>query len=165
MIRLASRPGVALFAGLVLASAVVPRASAAADAGKPVHARKVTVAPLFDTHTRFKKKKTVKLRFSAKDNTGAAVALDDVSFSLRRGMEASVVPLQAREVRDGVFEVPFTPAGPGQYWILAAVRGAPAASIPPVRLGVLGVVDGITEVPASGDVDVKRSAKMSPKAR
>jgi hypothetical protein len=166
MSHLASRPGVALFVGLTLALAAAPRSGAAVEAGQGVHARKVSLAPLFDTSTRFKKKKTVKLRFRAKDRAaGAKVTLDDISFSLRRGMENKTVPLQTREVRDGVFEVPFTPEGPGQYWVIAAIRGVPAASLPPVRLGVLGVADGLIEVPPEADVDVKRNKKMSSKAR
>ncbi|HEX2816395.1 MAG TPA: hypothetical protein VHN39_08375 [Phenylobacterium sp.] len=159
---LSLRPTVAL-CGLALVLAAVPRASAAAE---PVQARRISLAPLFDTHTRFKKKKTVKLRFRVKDSSsGAPLALDEVSFSLRHGAEAALVQLPARALHDGVFEVPFTPAAPGQYWVIAAVRGEPAAAIAPIRLGVIGIADGMIEVPEKGDVDVKRSIKMSPKGR
>ena len=49
----------------------------------------------------------------------------------------------------------FTPQGPGQYWIAAAVRGVPGGSIPAVHLGVVGVAAGLIEVPPEEDVDVK----------
>jgi hypothetical protein len=43
--------------------------------------------------------------------------------------------------------------------VVASVRGAPAASIPPVRLGVVGMADGIVELPPEADADVARKGK------
>jgi hypothetical protein len=157
---------VALLATLALALAAVPRPGEAGEAPKPVRARKVSVVPLFDTNKRFKPKKTFKLQFRAKDKgSGAPVALDDISFSLRHGPGDADSQLPARELKKGVFEVPFTPAGPGQYAVVASVRGAPAASIPPVRLGVVGVADGIIEEPPAADADVARKGRKSGKRR
>jgi hypothetical protein len=168
MSRLLTRRGAALFAGLFVAVAAAPRPVAAAPrlvaaAGPAAFSAVRSLTPLFDTQTRFKKNQTVKLRFRLKGRPQAT--LDALSFSLRHGMEATTVPLRVREVRSGVFEVPFTPPAPGQYWILADLRGAKASRILPVRLGVIGVADGMIEVPPQGDIDVMRSTKTSSKSR
>jgi hypothetical protein len=157
---------VALLATLALALAAVPRPGEAGEAPKPVRARKVSVVPLFDTNKRFKPKKTFKLQFRAKEKgSGAPVALDDISFSLRHGPGDAGTQLPARELKKGVFEVPFTPPGPGQYAVVASIRGAPAASIPPVRLGVVGMAEGIIEEPAEADADARRKGRKIGKRR
>ena len=147
-----------------MAVAAVPRSGAAGAPSRAVRANRVSFAPLFDTHTRFKPKKTVNLRFRAKDK-GVPVALGDISFSLRHGPGDAGTPLRARELKKGVFEVPFTPAGPGQYAVVAAIRGTPADSILPVRLGVVGVADGLIEEPPSADVDVTQRKKARGRSR
>jgi len=151
----------ALFAGLSLAIAAVPPSWAAGDAGRGARAKGVSLAPLFDTHRRFKVKETAALRFRVQ---GAQVRAGEVSFSLRHGTESTGAGLPAKESKKGVFEVRFTPQAPGQYWIAAAVRGAPTGSIPAVRLGVVGVVDGLVEIPPEEDPGTHRS-KMKHGAR
>jgi len=153
----------ATVAGLALAALARP---AEAGEGNLPRARKVSLVPLFDANKRFKPKKTFKLQFRAREKpSGAPVALDDISFSLRHGPGDAGTQLPARELKKGVFEVPFTPAGPGQYAVVASVRGAPAASIPPVRLGVVGVADGIIEEPPEADADVARKGRKLGKKR
>ncbi len=79
----------AVLVGLALALAAVPRAGAAGEPGRAARAkaREVSFAPLFDTNTRFRPKKTVKLRFRAQYRVPAAppLAVEDVSFVLRHG--------------------------------------------------------------------------------
>jgi hypothetical protein len=160
------RSRLALLATLVLALAAVAPPSEAGEASSPLRARKVSLVPLFDTHKRFKPKKTFKLRFRAREKaSGAPVAMEDISFSLRHGPHDAGTQLPARALKEGVFEVPFTPLGPGQYAVVASIRGAPAASIPPVRLGVVGVADGLIEEPPEADVDASRKARRIGKRR
>jgi hypothetical protein len=150
---------------LALALAAVPGTRAAGAPG-PVRANRVSLAPLFDTKTRFKPKKTVNLKFRVKDKAASApVALEGISFSLVHGRGTAAVPLTAREVRKGVFEVPFTPPGPGQYAVVASLRDAPALSIPPIRLGVVGVADGLIEEPPEADVEAQRKGRKLGKRR
>jgi hypothetical protein len=157
---------VALLATLALALAAVAPPSEAGEASRPLRARKVSLVPLFDTNKRFKPKQTFKLRFRAREKaSGAPVALDDISFSLRHGPVDPGTRLPARELKEGVFEVPFTPLGPGQYTVVASIRGAPAAAIPPVRLGVVGVADGLIEEPTEADVDAMRKGRKVGKRR
>ena len=144
----------ALFAGLSLAVAAVLPSRAAGAGPAAARAKGVSLAPLFDTQTRFKVKKTAPLRFRL-EPSGTRVRSSDVSFSLRHAPNGPGIELPARESKRGVFEVQFTPQGPGQYWIAAAVRGVPGGSIPAVHLGVVGVAAGLIEVPPEEDVDVK----------
>jgi hypothetical protein len=100
---------------------------------------------------------TFKLRFRARDKTsGAPVALDEISISLRHRPGEAGTPLPVRELKEGVFEVPFKPLGPGQYAVVASIRRVSAASIAPIRLGVVGFADGIIEEPSEADPDVMR---------
>jgi hypothetical protein len=144
---------------IALSSAALPCA-AAAGAGGTHAAISVKFAPLFDTTTRFKPHKLFKLRFKAVEaKTGAPIAKDQIVFRLRQGYGVTKeTGLSAKMVKAGVFEVPFKPEGPGQYAVLTYVRGATAGEIAPVRLGVVGVSDGLVEVPASEDADVQRRA-------
>jgi len=146
---------------LLLSSAALPCAAAAGAGGRDAQSKvAVKFAPLFDTMTRFKPKKLVKLRFKAVEaKSGAAIAKDQIVFRLRQGYGTTKeTGLSAKMVKPGVFEVPFKPEGPGQYAVLAYVRGATAGEIAPVRLGVVGVSDGLVEVPASEDAEVQRRA-------
>lgn len=158
------RSRLALAAGLALAVAAVPRpGGAAGDPGGAARARRVSFAPLFDKGTGFKPKHTFKLRFRARDmSSGAPLTADDISFSMHH--DNAIVAAPARQLKKGVFEVAFTPAGPGRYDLVVAVRGAPAGSIAPVHLGVVGVADGIIELPPEADAEVARRGKYSGKS-
>jgi hypothetical protein len=135
-----------IFFGMALAAAfaAVPgAASASAPAQGAVKSRAVVL-----------------LRFRLQDKaTRAPLGRDEVAFSLLHGAKDPEVRLTPTKVKNGVFVVPFTPAGPGQYAILVAVRGAKVGSIPPVRLGVVGVADGLIELPPEADAEMQRRAK------
>jgi hypothetical protein len=162
--RLASR--LASLATMAIALAALPRPGTAAAATPRAIIPRASVVPLFDVGKRFKPHQTFKLRFRARDlNSGAAVAPSDISFSLRHATEKTAVDLPARRVKDGVFEVGFTPEGPGQYFVAASVLGVPASSIPPVRLGVVGMADGIVELPQEADAEMQRKAKKMARRR
>jgi hypothetical protein len=150
-------PALAFLGVLAFVLAAVPSPGSGAETNRPVRTRKVSFVALFDPNQRFKPKKTFKLRFRAKEKTsGAPVALEEISISLRHGPGKAGTPLPVRELKEGVFEVSFKPLGPGQYAVVASIRGVSAGSIPPVRLGVLGFADGIVEEPADADRDVMR---------
>jgi hypothetical protein len=137
---------------LALTLAALPRAGSAG-------VRQVSLAPMFDAHTRFKPKQTAKLRFRLQDSSGAPVSAKDVTFSLQHGPKDPGVQLQARKVKPGIFEVQFAPQGPGQYAVVAAVHGTQVGSIAPVRLGVVGVAEGLIEVSADKDAEARQLAK------
>jgi hypothetical protein len=156
-----------LVTSLGLAVAAAPASQAAGDfhcagPGRPVRAgrtRTVSFAPLFDADTSFKVKESVQLRFRAREAlSGIPIRSEDISFSLRHGANGATRELPMKAVKKGVFEVPFTPEMPGQYWVTASIRGAPAASVPAVRLGAGGHPDGLLEAPP-GEVPRVRNAK------
>jgi hypothetical protein len=102
--------------------------------------RTVCFAPLFDAYTMFKVRERVQLRFRAREAlSGIPIRSRDISFSLRRGRKGAARKLHMKAVKKGIFEVPFSPHGPGQYWVTVSVRGATAESIPGVRLWVVGL--------------------------
>jgi hypothetical protein len=144
--------------GLVVSAAPqtrpVPVARIATHHSASRRTRAVSFAALFDTETTFKAKATVELRFRAREAiSGDPIRDRDISFHLRRGADGASIPLPAAEVRKGVFALPFTPPGPGDYWLAAAVRGAPSGTIPEIRLGVLGLAEAPGEVrPEDGSV-------------
>jgi hypothetical protein len=101
--------------------------------------RTVCFAPLFDAYTMFKVSERVQLRFRAREAlSGIPIRSRDISFSLRRGTNGAARKLHMKAIKRGVFEVPFSPGGAGQYWVTASIRGATAKSIPSVRLWVVG---------------------------
>jgi hypothetical protein len=103
--------------------------------------RSVSFAPLFDTCMSFRDQQSVRLRFRARDAlSGIPIRWRDISFFLRREADGLRRVLPVKAVKKGVFEVPFRPEGPGQYWIDASVRGLLAGSLPAVQLGVVGFV-------------------------
>ena len=144
----ASRPRLALVTGLGLFVATVPPARAAnTDTVRTARrSRAVVCAPLFDAYTSYKAGTAVELRFRAREAlTGIPVQRKEISFHLRH--DETTVPLPAKEVKKGIFAVPFAPRSPGQYWLEVSIRGAPAEAIPPVRLGVLGLAENLAEGP------------------
>jgi len=64
-------------------------------------------------------------------------------------------------VEEGVYEATFTPRGPGQYRVALTSGGAPIASAPPVKLGVVGAVGSsnptVTDITSSSDYDPRTS--------
>jgi hypothetical protein len=139
---------------LALTLAALPQAGSAG-------VKQASLSPLFDTTTRFKPKKTFRLRFRVQSASGAPVPKDDVMFTLQHGIDLKepAIPLHARLVKSGVFEIPFSPEGPGQYRVFAAVRGTQAGSIAPVRLGVVGAVGGFVEVSPEKDAEMQARAR------
>jgi hypothetical protein len=144
-------------------AAVLAAAPTAASAAPPPSDRHLVLKPLFDPKTRFKPKKTVQLRFRLQDEVGASVRVEDVSFSLL-GPKEPEKALAARKLKNGVFVMPFTPPGPGRYAVLAAVRGAKVGSIAPVHFGVIGVADGLIELPREADAEIKQRSKGNPRS-
>jgi hypothetical protein len=149
---------------LVLGLLAVAPGCAAREASVSAGRRKLVLQPLFDGQTRFKPKKTVRLRFRLQDQAGASVALQDVSFSLLHGSKEPEKMLPARKLKNGAFEVPFTPTGPGRYAVLATVRGTKVGSIAPVHLGVVGVADGLIEEPPEADAEFRHRGRGNPRA-
>jgi hypothetical protein len=140
---------------LALTLAALPRAGSAG-------VRQVALSPLFNPRAPFKNKTAVKLKFQAKDaSTGKPVAKEDIVFSLLHGPKDPAVELKARQVKAGVFEVPFAPQGPGQYAVVVSVRGTQLGSIAPVKLGVVGVADGIIELGPERDSEMTDRAKRT----
>jgi hypothetical protein len=102
--------------------------------------------PLFDARERLEPGKAARLRFRARHGGSASPASGaDLSVSLFHGRDPEL-RLAASEVGDGVYEVAFTPAGPGQYRLVVNAGGAPIGSPAPVKLGVVGAVGGGDEV-------------------
>lgn len=156
---------IAILGALAAALAAAPRSASAAGkpAASPANERRVTLEPLFDVQQRFKPKKTVLLRFRVQDPaSGASLPLKDVSFSIT-GPKQRPETAQARK-KGTVFVVPFTPPGPGRYSLVAVVRGAPVGSIEPIRLGVVGVADGLVELPPEADAEMERRGKGNPRS-
>jgi hypothetical protein len=102
--------------------------------------RRVCFAPLFDAYTMFKVNERVHLRFRARESlSGIPIRSRDISFSLRHGANGDARKLQMKAVKKGIFEVPFSPPAPGQYWVTVSIRGATANPVPAVRLWVAGL--------------------------
>jgi hypothetical protein len=102
--------------------------------------RTVCFAPLFDAYTMFKARKRVQLRFRAREAlSGIPIRSRDISFSLRHGSNGVARKLGMKAVKKGIFEVPFTPRGTGDYWIAVSIRGATRESVPAVHLCVVGL--------------------------
>jgi hypothetical protein len=117
------------------------------------------VEPLFQADTRVKLGETAKLKFAARDRvsglplSGATVT---ASVSHRGGPE---LPLKAEEVDDGVFEVPFTAPGPGQFRVSLNVDGVVAGSR---SVGVVGAVGAAND---TVDVNLLSVDPREPRAR
>jgi hypothetical protein len=157
---------IAILGVLVAMFAAAPRPASGAEQRPAADGKthRVSLQPLFDIQKRFKPKKTFLLRFRVQDAvSGASLPLKDVSFLVKGPKEPEVV-VPARKLGSGVFVVPFTPAGPGRYAVLAAVRGAPVGSIAPIHLGVVGVSDGLIELGPEADADVKHRGKGNPRS-
>lgn len=165
MRRASVRARLTFLAAAAVAAAVALPASARSSAAAGQRAP-ATFKPLFDPNTRFKPGKTVKLRFRAQRMpAGAPLDVSDVSFWLRHGPPGAEVRLLARKLKGDVFEVPFTPLGPGQYALLMAVHGAPRNAIAPVRLGVVGVARGIVEEPPEADAEMLQRRRSNGRTR
>jgi hypothetical protein len=94
------------------------------------------VEPLFAPDARVKIGETTNLRFAVRDRASAVPeSLEDVSASVRHGNDPEM-KLPVEEVDNGVYEVPFTPHGPGQFTIVLSENGNPVSSR---SVGVAGV--------------------------
>jgi hypothetical protein len=98
----------------------------------------MVVEPLFDPDARVKIGEPTKLRFAVRDRASALPeSLDDVSASVRHGNDPEM-KLPVQEVDNGVYEVPFTPHGPGQFTIVLSENGTPVGSRSVGAAGVAG---------------------------
>ncbi|HEY6808250.1 MAG TPA: hypothetical protein VI160_05615 [Gemmatimonadales bacterium] len=159
------RARLAFLAGAAALAVALP-ASASGRAAVTARKAPAVFAPLFDVNTRFKPGKTVKLRFRARRTAGGApLELSDVSFWLRHGPPGADLRLIATKVKTDVFEVPFTPLGPGQYALLMAVHGAPRNAVAPIRLGVVGVARGLVEEPPEADAEILQHKRSGGRSR
>jgi hypothetical protein len=121
-----------------------------------------TVAePLFAVGERLQLGEEAKLQFAARDReSGKPVSGVTVTASVS-GPGGMKETLPAEEVEDGVFEVPFTPRGPGRFQIALAVDGTVVGSR---NVGVVGAAGGSTRVdvgdPLSVDPRTRRSRSV-----
>jgi hypothetical protein len=117
------------------------------------------VEPLFEADTRVKLGETAKLKFAARDRVSGlplSGAIVTASVSNRGGPD---LPLKAEEVDDGVFEVPFTARGPGQFRVSLSVDGVVSGS---QRVGVVGAVGAANN---QVDADLFSVDPREPRAR
>jgi hypothetical protein len=95
------------------------------------------VEPFFEPDMRLALNETAKLKFAARDRaSGLPVSGSTVTASVQQGA-GPARPLPVEEVEDGVFEVPFTPHGPGQFQVALSVDGVVSGSR---KVGVVGAV-------------------------
>lgn len=160
------RARLTFLAALSVAGAVALPASARSGATAAARKAPATFKPLFDPGMRLKPGKTVKLRFRARRvPAGAPLEISDVSFWLRHGPPGAEIRLLGRKVNGDVFEVPFTPLGPGRYAISMSVHGAPRNAIAPVSLGVVGVARGMVEEPPEADAEMLQRRRSAGRTR
>jgi len=113
------------------------------------------VEPLFEPDARVKIGETTKLRFAVRDRASdLPESLDGVSASVRHGNDPEM-KLPVQEVDNGVYEVPFTAHGPGQFNIVLSDNGRPVGSRTVGAAGVTG---------ASADADVDPLLSVDPVA-
>jgi len=106
--------------------------------------RSVSFAPLFDPCLPFRERQSVRLRFRARESLSAApIRSQDIFFFLRRQGDTLRRVLPVKAVKQGIFEVPFRPEGPGHYSIEASIRGVLPGSLAPVQVAVIGFAKGI----------------------
>lgn len=105
---------------------------------------KVQVQPLFEADARLKLEEPAKLRFAAR-NGGYGLSGATVTASVFHGTDPEL-HVDVKEVEDGVFEVPFTPHGPGMFNVVLNVDGVPAGSQKVGVVGAAGASDGRTDI-------------------
>ena len=114
------------------------------------------VEPLFEADARLTLNETTKLKFAAHDRgSGRPLSGATVTASVTQG-KGPALPLSVEEVEDGVFEVPFTPRGPGQFQIALNVDGVPSGSR---KVGVVGAVGA-----ADNRVDIVDPLSIDPRS-
>jgi hypothetical protein len=117
------------------------------------------VEPLFEVDARLKLNETAKLKFAARDRaSGLPLSGAIVTASVTHG-GGPALPLSVEEVEDGVFEVPFTPHGPGQFQVALNVDGVLAGSRKVGVVGATGAADARVDIgdPLSVDPRVNRA--------
>jgi hypothetical protein len=104
------------------------------------------VEPLFEPDMRLPIGEAAKLKFAARDRaSGLPVSGATVTASVVQGA-GPARPLPTEEVDDGVFEVPFTPPGPGQFRVALSVDGVVVGSRNVGVVGAAGATDGKVDV-------------------
>lgn len=97
----------------------------------------VRAEPLFQAGLRANQEQTTRLRFALHDRiAGFAAPGAALSASVFHGTDPEL-RLPVEQVDDGVFEVPFTPHGPGQFNVVLSLNGVPVGS---GKVGVVGAV-------------------------
>jgi hypothetical protein len=100
------------------------------------------VEPLFEADARVKIGEKAKLRFAARDRaSGLPESLDHLSASVFHGNDPEL-KLRVEEVENGVYEVGFTPGGPGQFNVVLSENGTPLGSRKVGAVGVAGAPAG-----------------------
>jgi YtkA-like len=113
--------------------------------------------PLFEAGERLKLGEEAKLQFAAHDRaSGKPISGATVTASIT-GPGGAKATLPAEEVEDGVFEVPFTPRGPGRFQIALNVDGVQVGSR---NVGVVGAVGSHSQ-----EVDVGEPLSVDPRSR
>jgi hypothetical protein len=106
------------------------------------------VEPLFEPDARVKIGEKAKLRFAARDRaSGTPESLDRLSASVFRGNDPEL-RLPVKEVENGVYEVGFTPHGPGQFNVVLNQNGVAVGS---QKVGAVGVAGAAAGVDPGGD--------------
>lgn len=135
-----------------------------------VQAPQFDFQPLVDADTtvgseaRAELGESTKLRFAARDKAGSQKAGGKVTASVSHGTDP-VQQLEVERVAEGVFDVPFTPSGPGQFNVVLSVDGAPVGS---ERVGVAGAVgasNGKTDVDPLATDPVQVSTRKGGRGR
>jgi hypothetical protein len=123
------------------------------DAPRMAKVPTTAVEPLFEPDARVKIGETTKLRFAVRDRASdLPESLDAVSASVRHGNDPEM-KLPVQEVDNGVYEVPFTPHGPGQFTIVLNENGNPVGSRSVGAAGVAGASGNVDDVDPLLSVD------------
>src|SRR5258708_12644970 len=117
-----------------------------------LRAGNIEVEPLFEPDMRVKLGETAKLKFAARGKTSRLPESGaNVSASVFHG-SGPALRLTVDEVDEGVYEVPFTPHGPGQFKVVLSLGGVPIGSHTPPALDSLSPpahpLDILTPLPA-----------------
>ena len=114
------------------------------------------VQPLFESNAGVKLGEATNLRFAVRDRASGHAAPGGVNMSASvKDGSGPALPLPVEEVEDGIFQVPFTPRGPGQFQVVLSMDGTPIGS---GKVGVVGVTGS-----TSTETDITNSLSVDPR--